>query len=201
MTRWAVIAAAFLMVAPSAVFGQTEDVLRFADRDGDGINDMFRDADGDGVNDVDGRKYSHRFDFKDNDGDGINDLFRDADGDGVNDVGDETLRGIPSRRYVSVLDFDNDGVNDVTGEKYVRKLSVRSFVDENGDGIDDRETWLPVKKIMGKLSGDDDNSRKIMLDTLEGPTMDRFIDENRDGINDGRVLNNELTTDSLKNKP
>ncbi|RMF70163.1 MAG: hypothetical protein D6743_00730, partial [Calditrichaeota bacterium] len=49
--------------------------LGFIDKNGDGINDVFRDADGDGRNDVDGKAYPHAFGFKDKNKDKINDLW------------------------------------------------------------------------------------------------------------------------------
>lgn len=82
-------------------------------------------------------------------------------------------------------------MNDVTGKKYIRKLSIRSFIDENGDGIDDRETWIPVKSLLKKIAIDNKTDNRVFLENMDGPTMDRFIDNNGDGINDGRIYNKE----------
>ena len=91
-----------------------------------------------------------------------------------------------------IIDYNKDGINDVTGEKFERKLSIRTFIDENGDGIDDRETWTPVKSLMEKFVGKDDAGKRVMLESMDGPVMDRFIDENSDGINDGRTFTEQL---------
>jgi len=120
----------------------------YQDKNSDGINDLFRDADGDGTDDVTGKKYRHAFQFRDNDNDGKNDLFRDANGDGMNDLvvpGSKAGR----RGLVFFLDVDANGQNDVTGAPVrSRGFGMHSgqaqwddFVDEDGDGIDDRRGW------------------------------------------------------------
>lgn len=184
--------AALVLFAASSAKTQDWDVPGYADEDGDGINDLFRDADGDGINDVTGKEYRHRYPFIDNDGDGINDVFRDANGDGINDylVG-AGVSGVESERY-PVIDFDGDGINDVTGKPVVKKLIIRSFIDENGDGIDDREALAPVRSLFNKIMSDNDQERRVVIESMDGPAMDRFIDENRDGINDGRTINDKL---------
>jgi len=191
-----------LAVLVPVSMSQERNAIGYADTDADGVNDLFRDADGDGINDVTDTGYSHRFPFMDDDGDGVNDLFRDADGDGVNDLvsGSGTASG-PAMAF-PVIDSEGDGLNDVTGEKYVRKISIRSFIDENGDGIDDREALAPVKSLFGKIMSDEDDGagRRIVLESIDGPTMDRFIDENGDGINDGRTFNDDLM-ESFSNEP
>ncbi len=188
-----VIASVVLLVlfVPSFSYEQEWEELHFIDRDGDGFNDFFRDADGDGKNDLSGRLYRHRFKFEDSDNDGKNDLFQDANGDGVNDLLD-TLWGKKTKITHYIIDHDKDGINDVTGEKFERKLIIRTFIDENGDGIDDRETWTPVKSLLEKFIGENDAGKQVMLESMDGPVMDRFIDENGDGINDGRSVTDEF---------
>lgn len=163
-------------------------VIGFVDKNHDGINDRFADADGDGTNDVDGKPYPHSFRFADKDKDGINDLWIDRDGDGVNDLGTK-LKGAERRMAQSnVLDVDGDGRNDITGERYdgkkgrwmgerwgfwdelKHKLRGR-FVDENGDGIDDR---LQTR------------GRRGMMERHGSHRNDVFVDEDGDGICDGR---------------
>ncbi|MFC1538126.1 hypothetical protein ACFL6H_01760 [Candidatus Latescibacterota bacterium] len=170
---------------------QEWETLRFSDENGDGINDLFRDADGDGKNDNSGKQYRRRFPFIDSDNDSVNDIFRDADGNGVNDLLENMVAGEKEEVEYSIIDFDDDGINDVTGKKYIRKLSIRSYIDENGDGIDDRETWIPVKSLLEKIAIDNKTDNRDFLENMDGPTMDRFIDEDGDGINDGRIYDRE----------
>ena len=182
----------FVLFVPSLSLAQEWEELRFTDENDDGINDLFRDADGDGKNDLTGKQYRRRFKFEDSDKDGINDLFRDADGDGINDILNNSNTNKKMRNIHYIIDFNKDGINDVTGKKYERKLSIRTFIDENGDGIDDRETWMPLKSLMEKFVSENDAGKRLMLESMDGPVMDRFIDENGDGINDGRTLNEKF---------
>ncbi len=155
----------------------------YQDADGDGLNDRFRDANGDGVNDVTGTAYPHNFPFADVDGDGVNDIFRDANGDGVNDY---LLEG--GGADFPLLDFDGDGVNDVPGaaaaspvrQRFVdengdgiddrvarerlRKLRIRSFVDRDGDGIDDREAMGPVRRMFERFFSEDEGYVSDVID-------------------------------------
>ena len=158
-----------------------ETVAAFVDRDRDGVNDRFSDLDGDGINDVTGKPYSHKFAFADGNGDRMNDLWRDADGDGVNDLCarlDSAARGDID---ANVIDIDRDGANDVTGAAYQGEdysghqygfIDERSgssgsvLLDEDGNGIDDRLERMR----MGEGMHD----------------RDFFIDEDGDGICDGR---------------
>ena len=181
-----------VLFIPSLSQAQEWEILRFSDETGDGINDLFRDADGDGKNDLTRKQYRHRFKFKDSDNDGKNDLFQDANGDGINDLlnNSEINKRIKITHFI--IDFNNDSINDVTGEKFKRKLIIRTFIDENGDGIDDRETLGPLKSLMEKFVGENDAGKRIMLESMDGPVMDRFIDENGDGINDGRTFTEQL---------
>ena len=158
-----------------------EKIRGYADRNQDGVNDLFRDADGDGVDDVSGKPYPHRFRFVDADGDGINDLFRDADGDGVNDVEGKYADRDGDGICDNVVDYDGNGVNDITGLKYTRESLHGSrfgrideerfphfrFVDEDGDGI--RDAHSPEMR-------------------RRAPGMDYFIDEDGDGICDDRMI-------------
>ena len=182
----------FVLFVPSLSPAQEWEELRFTDKNNDGINDLFRDADGDGKNDLTGKRYPHRFKFKDSDNDGINDLFRDANGDGINDLLNSSKINKKIKIIHYVIDFNKDGINDVTGKKFKRKLSIRTFIDENGDGIDDRETWISVKSLKGKFFGESNARKQVMLESMDGPAMDRFIDENSDGINDGRTFTERL---------
>jgi len=156
--------------------------IGWVDKNQDGINDLFRDANGDGINDVTQKPYPHNFQFVDANKDGTNDVFIDADGDGVNDLIAEHKNLIP------VIDSDHNGKNDITGQPYSvknwggekygfwdeQKGRIRmGFVDENGDGIDDRmAAFKEHRKELGK------NHRKM---------KDRFIDEDGDGISDMRM--------------
>ena len=165
-----------------------EKSIGFVDADGDGVNDRFVDADGDGKNDENGKAYPHRFKFKDKNKDGINDLWIDQDGDGVNDLSPDLKGKARQERHRNVLDVDEDGHNDVTGERYDSKkhewhgerwgfwnehkgTTRGRMVDENANGIDDR--------IEGRRGG-----RHRSLE--KSNRRDVFVDEDGDGICDGR---------------
>ena len=153
----------------------------FVDADQNGINDRFCDAQGDGVNDVTGKGYAHRFGYADRNGDGVNDLFADADGDGVNDLDARATDQDGDGRCDNVIDGDDDGRNDVTGEPYGTDLGgwrhglvdeergerAAQFVDADADGADDR--WETGR------------GREHMA-------ADVFVDEDGDGIADGRMV-------------
>ncbi len=162
---------------------QSAPVIGYRDADGDGANDLFRDADGDGVNDVTGEEYPHGFRFLDENRDGRNDLWSDTDGDGVNDMGWMFGRGERGTPRMNVLDHDGDGVNDVTGGSYTEGSygggeygfvdegspdPPGPMIDENGNGIDDR--LERARRGKGR----------------HGRDRDVFIDEDGDGICDGR---------------
>ena len=162
------------------------DQGRYLDADRDGRNDRFRDADGDGVDDVSGKKYPHRFRYQDEDGDGLNDLFRDLDGDGVNDLSGALVDADGDGVFDNVIDHDGDGKNDVTGISYTetslrgfrfgrvdeeRSTVHRRFRDQNGDGMND----LLRRRFQ-------------FHDALRDRASDSFIDEDGDGIADGRRL-------------
>jgi len=152
------------------------EVLSFKDENKDGINDVFRDGNGDGVNDITGKKYHFLISFIDKNDDGINDIFVDANGDGKNDLVSKNIIRRRSITMIFVLDSDRNGLNDVTGEAVKTVKSEKSFIDEDGDGIDD--------SIRGQ--GDEDSKGKEA-----NAKKDRFVDEDGDGINDGRGFSQE----------
>ena len=49
-----------------------------------------------------------------------------------------------------------------------------------------------LKSLMEKFVGENDTGKRIMPESMDGPVMDRFIDQNGDGINDGRTFNEQL---------
>ena len=168
---------------------KTFQPVGFVDKNGDGINDKFMDADGDGKNDLDGKPYPHKFKFEDKNRDKINDLWIDRDGDGVNDLSAKLKGKMKQEIHSNVLDVNEDGINDITGIKYDRekhqwhgekwgfwneskaKLQGR-FIDEDGDGIDDRlQDFERFTHGMKKA----------------GRKWDVFIDEDGDGICDHRT--------------
>lgn len=160
----------------------------FVDADADGVNDRFVDANGDGKNDRNSKEYPHRFKFEDKDKNGINDLWVDQDGDGVNDLSPSLKGKVREEVYHNILDADEDSRNDVTGESYdlkkhqwhgerwgfwdENKGKVQGrLIDEDADGIDDRMQT----HHQGKM-GDHHGQRN----------RDYFIDEDGDGVCDGR---------------
>jgi hypothetical protein len=158
--------------------------IGWLDQNKDGINDKFQDANGDGINDVTKEKYEHHFKFADKNKDGVNDIFVDKDGDGVNDLGTKFIDKNKDSINDNVLDFNKDGINDITGLKYKKdnlmgyrygiveeeaKIKHKKFIDENGDGMHD-----PISK---RMCFQDENADGI---------NDRFVDNDGDGICDGR---------------
>lgn len=189
--HWMFLIVVSLMLPVSSVRAEDKPASKhsveppgFVDTDKDGINDRFHDANGDGINDVTGKPYPHRFGFRDDNKDRINDLFVDRDGDGVNDLGVRFVDTDKDGINDNVIDVDRDRINDITGHRYrdraldggrygcvnEEKEEYRSgFIDEDGDGIDDREQGGKVGR--------------------RGDTMhDYFIDEDGDGICDGREI-------------
>lgn len=150
--------------------GNDSVYIGYADDNRDGVNDLFSDADGNGVNDITGERL---FDVKfvDADDDGINDIFTDLDGDGVNDI--YMLSGM-----IPVVDMDNDMKNDITGIYYCSG-NYRGFM--TGKCIEETGT------VEDNYS---DNNGNFTDDEIEGRIYefmhDRFIDEDKDGICDGR---------------
>ncbi len=157
-------------------------ILDFVDKNQDGINDKFQDANGDGVNDVNEESYQHRFKYEDKDKDGLNDLWQDMDGDGVNDLCHQMKKDDLKDIDKAILDIDKDGTNDITGIKY-KKDDV--FLDQKHGFIDER-----TGKIQGKLLDENGNGLDDRLEAARmhhgGRHRDYFIDEDGDGIRDGR---------------
>ncbi len=164
-------------------------IIGFVDANKDGVNDRFVDANGDGKNDLTGKPYPHRFKFVDKNKDGINDLWIDQDGDGVNDLISILKKKGRNRRDDHVIDVDRDGRNDVTGDRYDLKkqrwhgnrwgfwneqkgIAQGRLVDENANGLDDRFEAFRSRWMQGPRG-------KQMR-------QDMFIDEDGDGICDGR---------------
>lgn len=162
--------------------------IGFVDANGDGINDRFADADGDGKNDITGKPYAHHFKFEDQNKDRVNDLWVDQDGDGVNDLMSLLDRKRRKQREHNIVDADGDGRNDITGFAYdakKRKWHGERFgywdeqkgivrgklLDENANGLDDRF---------------EDFRNKWMGGTHSRGAQDFFIDEDGDGVCDGR---------------
>lgn len=169
-----------LIAQSEAPTSQKAPPLSFPDKNKDGINDEFRDADGDGINDVTGKRYQHRFEFVDKNKDGRNDLWLDSDGDGVNDLHSKLSKKARSKRTNWVLDFDGDGKNDITGSVYQgREFEGKRF------GFIDESTG----KIQGKFMDENGNGiddRLERTDARRQRSRDMFIDEDGDGICDGR---------------
>ena len=165
----------------------------YVDEDRDGRNDHFLDADGDGKNDIGGKPYPHRFRFIDKDGDGKNDIFRDQDGDGVNDLSgafvDLDGDGIPD----NIIDHDRDGKNDITGLEYSRD-SLRGY---RYGRVDEERTKVHRKFLDRDADGMHDLIKPAHLRALK---RDIFIDEDGDGISDGRRLRLRERTKSRLSK-
>ncbi|HUU26314.1 MAG TPA: hypothetical protein VM123_00750 [archaeon] len=161
---------------------QAIKIIGFADRNRDGINDLFTDANGDGINDITGKPYPHWFKFEDKNEDKINDLFVDRDGDGVNDLSVEFIDSDSDGINDNIVDYNRDYINDISGLRYSRKSlrgykfgfikeerqgMMRNFIDEDADGIPDmRQRGGP-----GYRGG-----------------RDQFIDRDGDGIDDRRQI-------------
>lgn len=169
--------------------------IGYVDEDRDGINDRFTDENGDGIDEVSGHPYPHHFRFEDEDGDGLNDRFIDRDGDGVNDLEGRHVDRDADGFCDNIIDFDNDGVNDITGITYSskslwgyrygrvfeeRRRVPPRFRDENGDGMHDLLEGFHRR-----------------MEMRLGRDVDLFIDEDGDGIDDGRQFRNRLLRGAL----
>ena len=141
--------ALFVAASMMLVFGlfSTQDVnaqttdhgSEFVDENGDGYNDNAPDADGDGIPNGQDPDYvapgtkagkGAATGFVDEDGDGVNDNAPDADGDGIPNGQDEDF----------VKPEIGQGQNAGQGGKGAKGKGARganSFVDEDGDGIND----------------------------------------------------------------
>ena len=185
--------------------------IGYVDKNKDGINDIFTDANGDGINDVTSQPYPHQFKFEDKNNDKLNDLWRDKDGDGINDLMVEILKARGIRPNIPWVDKDGDGIQD-KGVKPVYKADLSPFVlDADKDGYNDI-SGLKIEKdnTMGYRYGciDEETSNQpykfkdkngdgmhdLFTDRFKmdmkryGPTKlyDYFIDNDGDGITDGR---------------
>jgi len=143
--------------------------------------------------------------FLDADKNGINDLFCDADGDGVNDINGQIYRQdikFSDKNKDGINDFfvdsDGDGVNDV----YLLSKEI-AVLDFDNNGVNDitgkkygkgfysgyllgkcfEEKGLTVDKFIDENNDMMDDNVRTMIESREG---DKFIDENGDGICDGR---------------
>lgn len=181
------ILALTLMWASWEVYAQAEsrskkiDSIGFEDKNHDGMNDRFQDADGDGVNDVTGKPYPHKFKFIDKNRDGVNDLWLDRDGDGVNDLSHKLDKKYRKDIRSNVLDFNQDGINDITGFKF----KGGDFMGHKSGFIDERTGKIQGKFMDENGNGVDDRMEKTRLHNRH-VNRDIFIDEDGDGICDGR---------------
>lgn len=181
-----------IICLPIMTLSQTDpaEYPGFIDKDNDGINDVFRDANGDGINDVNNQEYEHDFQFEDNDGDGINDIFQDQDGDGVNDLSTKYIDRNGDGSNDNVIDVNGDWINDVTGIIYNKRSArgtrfgfileelgqrIENYKDTDGDGHFDREPGKSFGRGLGRQKG-----------RGRGKGFDKFIDEDGDGIADGK---------------
>lgn len=154
-----------------AAGSQTDAVyIGYADMDMNGVNDNYCDGNGDGINDINGEKL-FEIEFIDSNHDGINDIYTDNDGDGVNDL-------YISSGIMPVMDIDHDLVNDITGTQYCsgnyRGYMTGKNIEETGNII---EFYVDEN---GNFT--DDSIEERMYEFRH----DKFIDEDNDGICDGR---------------
>jgi hypothetical protein len=120
----------------------------------------------------------------DQDQDGINDIFVDQDGDGVNDLDARVVDLDGDGVCDNVVDSNGDGVNDISGLKYSR-FSLQG----NRYGFMDEGRAIASAGFQDE-DGDRDPSRPAC--GSRGP-MDYFIDEDGDGICDGRTVRGRLS--------
>ena len=129
----------------------------------------------------------------DKDGDGKNDVFLDQDGDGVNDLSgafvDIDGDGIPD----NIIDHDRDGKNDITGLKYSRD-SLKGY---RYGRVDEERTKVHREFLDRDADGMNDLIKPAHLRALK---RDLFIDEDGDGISDGRRLRLRERTKSRLSK-
>lgn len=137
------LAALFVLFATTGTWAQTDTLKtppvqhgkNFVDLNNDGYNDNAPDADGDGIpngQDPDyvkpGAGQGKGVGFVDENGDGLNDNAPDADGDGIPNGQDPD--------YVKPQDGSGAGQGKGQGKGFGRRM--HAFVDEDGDGINDR---------------------------------------------------------------
>lgn len=157
-------------------------IAGFVDVNQDGINDLFRDANGDGVNDITGLPYLHAFVFVDLNQDGINDVFVDSDGNGVNDLDARIVDQDRDGLCDNIVDVNGDGINDISGMAYdITRLQYGIHVGLfwMGNGVSDIE-----KNTSFSRRGQ----------------MDYFIDEDGDGICDGRIVRGRVYDDASNSR-
>ena len=166
------------MISVQLLFAQPSG---FIDQNADGKNDWFCDADGDGINDINQKSYAHSFHFSDINKDGLNDNYVDKDGDGVNDLKSKYSDENGDGWNDNIIDTDKNWINDITGLIYNRRSSggdrfgwvleesafhIENYLDENQDGQYDNRRFIPRQNNTGG--------------------RDRFIDNDGDGVSDGR---------------
>jgi len=137
------LAALFVLFATAGTWAQTDTLKsppvqhgkNFVDLNNDGYNDNAPDADGDGIpngQDSDyvkpGAGQGAGVGFVDENGDGLNDNAPDADGDGIPNGQDPD--------YVKPQDGSGIGQGKGQGKGFGRRIG--GFVDEDGDGVNDR---------------------------------------------------------------
>jgi hypothetical protein len=181
LTKYPAILTIIFLFFTFNLSAQEREMQGFIDENQDGINDIFRDSNGDGINDITQQPYQHNFKFQDKNQDGINDLFVDDDGDGVNDLARQFVDHDQDGWNDNVIDYNRDWINDITGMIY----NQRQF-HGNRYGIMLEEMGARIENYT-----DDDNDGRYdnMRQYRRGMMQDRFIDENGDGIFDGRGFN------------
>ncbi|MCF7885608.1 MAG: hypothetical protein K9M80_03850, partial [Candidatus Marinimicrobia bacterium] len=115
---------------------------------------------------------------------GINDNFQDADGDGVNDLSAKYIDNNSDGKNDNVIDQNGDWINDITGLIYNKRTArgsrygfvleelgqkVKKYADTDGDGHFDEHPGRGSGQGRGRGKG-----------------FDKFIDEDGDGIADGK---------------
>ena len=155
LTILALVAFVIFYATPQA-FAQSEEAPKeepaaehgpnFVDENGDGYNDNAPDDDGDGIPNGQDPDYVKPNDgtatgkgngkgnagtgFVDEDGDGFNDNAPDDDGDGIPNGQDED--------YVKPADGTGAGKGEGQGQGKGKGKRFAGFIDEDGDGINDR---------------------------------------------------------------
>jgi hypothetical protein len=147
LTIFALMAFVLFYAAPTAL-AQSEEKPQeeptaehgpnFVDENGDGYNDNAPDEDGDGIPNGQDPDYEKAgtgkgntgTGFVDENGDGINDNAPDDDGDGIPNGQDED--------YVKPADGTGAGKGQGKGLGKGKGRRFAGFVDEDGDGINDR---------------------------------------------------------------
>ncbi len=139
------LAALFVLFATTGTWAQTDTLKtpavqhgkNFVDLNNDGYNDNAPDADGDGIpngQDPDyvksGAGQGAGAGFVDENGDGLNDNAPDADGDGIPNGQDPD--------YVKPQDGSGAGQAKGQGKGNGKRMGMGGFVDEDGDGVNDR---------------------------------------------------------------